>query len=117
MTRASRLASLVVTTVLTLCAGAANGQPAPAAPPPEQRAMELFDEGRNMMTQTGKLEEACSKLADSYELAKRGDTLLNLAECHRRQGKTATAWREFDHAIRYAQDVEYDEAIEFSHKN
>lgn len=57
------------------------------------------------------LAEACRTLAKSYELSPRGDTLLNLAECHRREGKTATAWREFDEAIRHGAQVGYADAV------
>jgi hypothetical protein len=77
----------------------------------QAEALELFQKGRAMMQEAGKLDDACTTLTSSYDLHKRGDTLLNLAECHRRQGKTATAWREFDEAIRYAEAVEFTEAI------
>ena len=88
--------------------------PAPAGPTPEQtaQARKLFEDGRRLMQEPGKLDEACSTLSQSYKLHERGDTLLNLAECHRRQGKTTTAWREFDEAIRFAEEVEFPEAIE-----
>jgi len=72
----------------------------------------LFREGRVLMQDAEQLDRACELLAKSYELRQRGDVLLNLAECHRRQGKTATAWREFDEAIRYAEEVAFTEAIE-----
>jgi hypothetical protein len=84
-------------------------------PTPEKPTVEewerLFDEGREKMSTPASLDAGCRLLEQSYELRKRGDTLLNLAECHRRQGKTATAWREFDEAIKYAQEVEFTEAI------
>ncbi len=90
------------------------------APAQEERkpteAQALFDEGRSIMAEGGSLELACSKLEQSYELDKRGDTLLNLAECHRRQGKTASAWREFDEAIRYAKEVDFVEAMAAAEK-
>jgi hypothetical protein len=83
-----------------------------AADPPEwAEAAELLDQGRELMVRPATLDQACEVLAKSYGLRKRGDTLLNLAECHRRQGKTATAWREFDEAIRVAKQVDYDPAI------
>lgn len=81
-----------------------------------KQAVDLFNSGRKMMQEAGKLDAACETLAKSYELHKRGDTLLNLAECHRRQKKTATAWREFDEAIRYAEEVSFPEAIEAAKK-
>jgi hypothetical protein len=93
--------------------------PAPAErgaePSPEvaQQSEELFLRGRSLMQQDPpQLEEACATLAQSLSLRARGDVLLNLAECHRRQGKTATAWREFDEAIRYAEAAEFTQAIE-----
>lgn len=101
--------------------GAETPAPAPAvdalsgaAPTPEVQAeaKKIFLEGRTQMARFGKLNDACLTLTKSYELHKRGDTLLNLAECHRRQKKVATAWREFDEAIRYAEEVEFTEAIE-----
>lgn len=79
-------------------------------------AGQLFHEARALMQQPGGVDRACELLTKSYELRKRGDTLLNLAECHRRQGKTATAWREFDEAIKYAEKVEFKEAIEAAAK-
>lgn len=75
-------------------------------------AAKLLDEGRSLMMKRGMLDEACLALKQSYSLRRRGDTLLNLAECHRRQGKTATAWREFDEAIRYAEAAEFNEAVQ-----
>lgn len=86
--------------------------PAHAQTDDAAEASRLFSEGRARMQEAGRLDEACLTLAKSYELRKRGDVLLNLAECHRRQGKTATAWREFDEAIRYAEEAEFAEAIE-----
>src|SRR5690348_13485741 len=75
-------------------------------------AGQLFHEARALMQKPDGLNKACELFTKSYELRQRGDTLLNLAECHRRQGKTATAWREFDEAIKYAEKVEFKEAIE-----
>ncbi|HET9959649.1 MAG TPA: hypothetical protein VFQ61_34390, partial [Polyangiaceae bacterium] len=51
----------------------------------------LFNEGRQQM-QEGKLDSACDKLAESQRLDPGAGTLLNLAECRERQGRTATAW-------------------------
>jgi len=75
-------------------------------------AAKLLDEGRLLMSRPATLDQGCTVLKNSYFLRRRGDTLLNLAECHRRQGKTATAWREFDLAIRYAEAAEFSEAVQ-----
>lgn len=57
-------------------------------------ATTLFDEGVNLLEQ-GKVDEACPKLARSQELAPSGGTLLTLADCYEKQGKTASAWVAF----------------------
>lgn len=72
----------------------------------------LFDKGRELMMTAGQLDAACEALAESLALMERGDTYMNLAECHRRQGKTATAWRELGKALEHAKTVKFKEAIE-----
>lgn len=99
--------------VLALCTTSlvTHGQDASSSDNREE-AERLFDEGRELMMTPGKLDAACDTLARSLELMERGDTYLNLAECHRRQGKTATSWREFGKALEHAKTVEFKEAIE-----
>ncbi len=72
----------------------------------------LFDQGRALMDDPAKLGEACRTLEASYKLVERGDTLLNLAECHRREGKTATAYAEFDKALHIGAAVGFGEAMQ-----
>jgi len=57
-------------------------------------AARLFDEGRALMLE-GRLEEGCNKFAESQKLEPRTGTLLNMAACHEKSGKTATAWTEY----------------------
>ncbi|MFS8065681.1 MAG: tetratricopeptide repeat protein [Byssovorax sp.] len=78
----------------------------------QQKAEELFERGRKLMQSATTLDEACRTLAESLKHMDRGDTVLNLAECHRRQGKTATAWAEFDRALSHGSKVGFPEAIQ-----
>lgn len=101
---ARRLVSALALALVGLAPAAARAD--------SDEADRLFDEGRRLMMEPGKLDEACQTLEKSYQLHDRGDTLLNMAECHSRQGKTATAWSEFDRAIRIGVKVRFPEAIE-----
>src|SRR5258706_4007829 len=61
-------------------------------------AQALYDEARQLVA-AGKFEQACPKLKASYELDPGGGTLLNLADCYERQGKTAQAYATFKDAL------------------
>jgi hypothetical protein len=77
----------------------------------QAEAVKLFDKGRALMQSASTLDEGCRTLEDSLKLWNRGDTVLNLALCHRRQGKTATAWAEFEKALTQGMKVGFPEAI------
>jgi hypothetical protein len=72
----------------------AVGGPAAAQATDPVAAETLFDEGRRLM-QAGSYAEACSKFEASQRLDPGVGTLLNLADCLERSGRTASAWSRF----------------------
>src|SRR5579883_366085 len=85
----SRVAAAKSLSVLLACALAATAR-AVWAQDSEITATALFNEGRRLANQ-GRYNEACPKFAESQRLAPSGGTLMNLAECYERTGRTASA--------------------------
>ncbi len=84
-----RLAALTVVCVVTSLAGTAAAQDTNkvAAEAAFQKGKELEDAGQTA--------EACEQFARSQQLDPQLGTLYNLARCHQRLGKLASAWQEF----------------------
>lgn len=83
--------------LLLLCgvatSGTAHAQDAnPAA------AEQLFQEGRTLMDQS-KFAEACEKFKESARLDVAPGTVLNLAQCYERLGRTASAWARYREVV------------------
>ncbi len=57
----------------------------------------LFDEGKKLVD-TGQMAEACPKFEESQRLDAGLGTLLYLADCYERAGRTASAWATFREA-------------------
>jgi hypothetical protein len=91
VSRAARLLPAVALMVL----------PAIAYAQAQTAAQALFDDGRRLLKE-GNVPAACAKFAESQRLEPAGGTLMNLASCHARSGKTATAWLEFTDALTQA---------------
>jgi hypothetical protein len=89
---------LRVLTILLLGAALGVGLPARADP---AAAEALFQQGRALL-ERGELAGACAKFESSQANEPSGGTLLNLADCRARQGRTATAWAHFVAAERLA---------------
>jgi hypothetical protein len=64
----------------------------------------LFEDGRKLVA-AGKYSDACPKFADSQRLDPSPATLLNLASCYEKLGRTATAWATFREAAGAANAV------------
>ncbi len=76
------------------CALAATGATARAQDANPAAAEQLFQEGRTLMDQS-KFAEACEKFKESARLDVAPGTVLNLAQCYERLGRTASAWARY----------------------
>jgi hypothetical protein len=95
-----------------------SAAPPPSASPPtnESLAEARFREGSDAFDH-GRVDEACAAFADSLRLYATLGTLLNLALCHEKQGKTASAWSEFTHAAAWAGDPAQRDRRDFARQH
>jgi tetratricopeptide (TPR) repeat protein len=87
----------------SLAAALLSGNVAASAPSAAEKATAeaLFEEGAALV-EKGEFAPACEKLAASQELDPALGTLLRLADCYDRLGKTASAWASFKQAAAMA---------------
>jgi hypothetical protein len=76
---------------------------------PEAEA--LFEEGKRLMGE-GRIGEACRSFEKSFALDPLGGTLMGLAICHEKEGKLATALREFERARAIAEAAGRSDRVE-----
>ena len=79
-------------------------------------ALTLFEEGKRL-ADTQEYANACPKFLDSYKLAPKLGTLLNLADCYEKIGKTASAWARFTEAISIAEAANQGERAAFARQH
>ncbi len=111
--RRGALASLAVSAVVSFFGASAFAQASGAE---KAAADALFDDAKKLM-KADKYAEACPKLEESYKLSQRLGTLLNLATCHEKAGKTASAWAEFKEAVALAKKEKSSEREKLARKS
>lgn len=75
----------------------------------------LFNEGQALFSQ-GQTAQACDKFQESYNLDPAIGALLNLARCHEKAGRTASAWAEFRSVETLAQRAQQKEREDVARK-
>jgi hypothetical protein len=97
---------------LVCAAGIVGRAPAAHAQAEDQAAARaLFAEGRALM-KASRYADACPKLEAARKLFTSAGILLNLADCHEKIGRTASAWTEFGEAAAVAKRTNRDDDAE-----
>jgi len=86
-----------------------------AEPTAEDRALaEVLFRDAKALLDADKPAEACPKLVESQRLDPKPGTMLNLAVCHEKEGKTASAWSDFIEAASLASRAGQKEREDFA---
>jgi hypothetical protein len=110
--RAGGLIAVTLLTFLSACPAFAD------APDDDVRARAdaEFAEGKALLDK-GLTAAACVKFARSQELDPKLGRLLNLAFCHEQEGKTASAWNEYNAAAALAEQKGQPERVDFAREH
>jgi serine/threonine-protein kinase len=95
-----RISLTIVSLSLALAWGAAAAHAQGASD--KAAAEALFDRGLSLMKE-GRFAEACERLEQSQSIERGIGTMLYLAECYEKIGKTASAWALFREAASWSQ--------------
>jgi hypothetical protein len=91
-----------------------------ADPPPvgdaRTEADDEFNEGKRLMD-AGQTSAACARFARSQQIDPKLGRLLNLAFCHEQEGKTASAWNEYNGAAALAEQKGQGERVDFAREH
>jgi hypothetical protein len=112
-----RLALAVCGAIAMTCATARSAHAdEPVVESAIDRADRLFREGQTLMEKgdAASLAEACARFDESHKLDPKLGRLLNLATCHERQSRTATAYAEFREAAAWASQRGQELRVQFA---
>ena len=98
-----------------LLAAATRASPALARDADAAAAEALFDEARRLLA-SGDVKAACPKFAESYRLDPALGALLNLAACHEKEGRVATALSEYHDAAAQAARARDEGRVKYAKK-
>src|SRR6185312_2963613 len=107
------LAAASMAAAVLLCAAGARAQ---AHDSSRAQADAAFREGQQLLT-AGQVAAACAKLEESERLDPKIGRLLNVAYCHEKQGRIASAWHEYDQAAAMAVQAHQAEREKFARKH
>ena len=108
--RAILAAAASAAAVVLLSSVPAAAQPSDAG---RAKADALFREGQQLLA-AGELPAACAKLEESERLDPKIGRLLNVAYCHEKLGRIASAWHEYDQAAAMAIQAHQAEREKFA---
>lgn len=105
-----------VVCVLVLLGATAHGREALAQSADAAAALSLFEEGKRL-ADAGNHAEGCPKLEASYNAVQKLGTLINLADCYEKWGRTASAWVRFTEAAAMAERVGRQDRLTYAREH